>query len=317
MAATESDPTLTDNVLPEHDGQERQDAHDSGATAAATPMAVAAGAESISSSEQHALVGAVIGDKYAIEGVVHRGRRTDVFVATQTMGLTSRQVALKIPHDLSIESAEILAREAGVLSVIDHPNVVNMRDVGTDDRCAFLALEPLVGETLAERIEAEGPLSAHEALAVFWQVLAGLRAVHEAGVVHRDLRPRNVFIEARDDKAPLVWIIDFATARFVRPDHPDAKVEPPYPVGAHNYMAPEQHRGEESGPWVDIFATGVMLYAALANELPTPGVKLSERAGTPLELDDVIAKATAEDPAARYESALAFQDALTRALLVG
>lgn len=114
-----------------------------------------------------------------------------------------------------------------------------------------------------------------------------------------------------------MWLIDFATARFVRPDHPDAKVEPPYPIGAHRYMAPEQHRGEESGPWVDIFATGVMLYAALANELPEPGVKLSERAATPPELDDIIAKATAEHPRDRYETALELQDALTRALLVG
>ncbi len=268
-------------------------------------------------SGQHPLVGAVIGDKYAIEGVVHRGRRNDLFVATHTTGLGARQVALKIPHELSLESAEILAREAGVLSVIEHPNVVNMRDVGTDERCAYLALEPLVGETLAERIEADGPLPPSQALPVFWQVLSGLRAVHEAGVVHRDLRPRNVFIEARDDKAPLVWLIDFATARFVRPDHPDAKVEPPYSVGAHRYMAPEQHRGEPSGPWVDIFATGVMLHAALAGELPEPGVKLSDRIGTAAELDDVIAKATSEEPQSRYATALDFQDALTRALLIG
>lgn len=266
--------------------------------------------------EPHPLDGAVIGEKYTIEGLVHHGRRNDVFVASHVVDGHTRQVALKIPHELTIESTEILAREAGVLSVIDHPNVVEMRDVGNDERCAYLALGPLVGETLAERIEHGGPLEPLEALETFWQILAGLRAIHDAGIVHRDLRPRNIFIEARDEQAPLAWIIDFATARFVRPDHPDAQVEPPYPVGAHRYMAPEQHRGEPSGPWVDIYAVGVMLHAALVAELPEPGVPISERGPVMRELDDVVARATADEPTARYGTALEFQDALTRALLI-
>jgi serine/threonine protein kinase len=82
-------------------------------------------------------------------------------------------------------------------------------------------------------------------------------------------------------------------------------------------MAPEQHRGEVTGPWVDIYAIGMMLHAALAGELPEPGTRLSAVREVSPALDDVVAKALAEDPSSRFATALDFQDALTRALLIG
>ena len=106
-------------------------------------------------------------------------------------------------------------------------------------------------------------------------------------------------------------------ARFLRADHPDAKGEPPYTVGAHRYMAPEQHRGEDTGPWVDVYAIGMMLHAALVGELAEPGERVRDRRDVTPGLDQVVAIALAEEPTARFESALAFQDALTRAILIG
>ena len=156
-----------------------------------------------------------------------------------------------------------------------------------------------------------------EVLGIFWQILSAARAVHAAGVVHRDLRPRNVCLERREGQPPLVKLIDFASARFLRADHPDADREPPYPVGAHRYMAPEQHRGEDTGPWVDVYAIGMMLHAALVGELPEPGARLRDLRDVSQDLDDVVAIALAEAPSERFESALLFQDALTRALLIG
>ncbi len=267
----------------------------------------------------HPLVGSVVAGKYAVKRLLHRGRRNDLFIGADESPDThaGRSLVLKVPHELTNASAEVLAREAGFLSVIAHPNVVVSYDVGSDTERAYLVLEPIVGETLAETIERTGPMGEREALEIFWQILSAARAMHDLGIVHRDLRPRNVCLERRDERPPFVKLIDFAAAKFLGDDHPDAKAEPPYPVGAHRYMAPEQHRGEVTGPWVDIYAIGVMLHATLVGELPEPGTRLSDRRTVTPELDEVVAIALAEEPSQRFATALEFQDALARAVLIG
>lgn len=265
----------------------------------------------------HSSVGVVLAEKYSIEALLHQGRRNDLFIAREVVDDLPRSVVVKIPRELSNESAEVLGREAGFLSVLDHPNIVALRDIGTDDEHAFLVMEPIIGDTLAETIERGGPMGEREALEIFWQILSAARAMADVGIVHRDLRPRNVCLERREGRPPLVKVIDFASAKFLRGDHPDANQEPAYPVGAHRYMAPEQHRGEASGPWVDVYAIGAMLYATLVGELPEPGTLLRDRRDVSAPLADVVARAVAEEPADRFESALDFQDALTRAVLIG
>jgi eukaryotic-like serine/threonine-protein kinase len=267
--------------------------------------------------DDHPLVHRLVGGKYRVLGLLHRGRRNDIFVAQETVESSVRSLVLKVPHEFSHEAAQVLGRESGFLEVIEHPNVVVAHDVGTDDERAFLVLEPVVGDTLADTLERTGPMDERAVLEIFWQVLSATRAMHDIGVVHRDLRPRNVCLEHREDQPPLVKLIDFASAKFLRDDHPDAAEEPPYPVGAHRYMAPEQHRGETTGPWVDIYAIGTMLHAALAGVLPEPGIRLRERRVVSAELDQVVATAIAEDPSERFANAGYFQDALTRAILIG
>jgi len=267
--------------------------------------------------DDHPLIGRVVNGKYCVVGLLHQGRRNDLFVAQETVRDEVRSLVLKIPHELTNESAEVLAREAAFLSEVRHPNIVLAHEVGSDDDHAYLVLSPIAGETLADAIERTGPMDERDVLGIFWQILSAARAMHDAGVVHRDLRPRNVCLEFKDGHPPVVKLIDFAAAKFMRENHPDADEEPPYPVGAHRYMAPEQHRGEVTGPWVDIYAIGMMLHAALVGELPEPGTRLSERREVSAELDDVVAKALAEDPSQRFATALELQDALTRALLLG
>ena len=267
--------------------------------------------------DDHPLVGAVVNGRYCVVGLLHKGRRNDLFVAQETVRDDVRSLVLKVPHELSNETAEVLAREAGFLTQIDHPNVVVARDVGSDDERAYLVLDPISGETLAETIERVGPMVEREVLEIFWQILSATQAIHDLGIVHRDLRPRNICLQYREGLPSIVKLIDFASAKFLRDDHPDAKEEPAYPVGAHRYMAPEQHRGEVSGPWVDIYAIGVMLHAALIGELPEPGTRLSERREVSAGLDEVVETALAEDPSARFASAADFQEALTRVLLIG
>ena len=267
--------------------------------------------------DDHPLIGTVVNGKYCVVGLLHQGRRNDLFVAQETVRDNVRSLVLKIPHELSNETAGVLAREAAFLSEVRNPNVVRAYEVGSDDDRAYLVLEPIGGETLADTIERTGPMDERDVLGIFWQILSAARAMHAAGVVHRDLRPRNVCLEFHDSRPPVVKLIDFAAAKFVRANHPDSDEEPQYPVGAHRYMAPEQHRGETTGPWVDIYAIGMMLHAALVGELPEPGTRLSERREVSAALDDVVANALAEEPSARFASALDFQDALTRALLMG
>lgn len=269
------------------------------------------------SRDDHPLMGTVVNGRYCVVGLLHQGRRNDLFVAQETLRDEVRSLVLKVPHELSNETAEVLAREAGFLGEIDHPNVVIAHDVGSDDERAYLVLEPIAGETLAETIERVGPMVEREVLEIFWQILSAAQALHAVGIVHRDLRPRNVCLEYREGKPSIVKLIDFASAKFLRDDHPDAREEPPYPVGAHRYMAPEQHRGEVTGPWVDIYAIGVMLHAALVGELPEPGTRLSERREVSAGLDEVVERALAENPADRFASAADFQEALTRVLLIG
>jgi serine/threonine-protein kinase len=266
--------------------------------------------------DDHPLIGTVVNGKYCVVGLLHRGRRNDLFVAQETVRDNVRSLVLKVPHELSNETAGVLAREAAFLKEIEHPNVIAFHDVGSDDERAYLVLDPIGGETLADTIERSGPMNEREVLEIFWQILSAARAMHEAGVVHRDLRPRNICLEFREGHPPLVKVIDFASAKFVRDNHPDAAEEPPYPVGAHRYMAPEQHRGEVTGPWVDIYAIGMMLHAALVGELPEPGTRLSERRAVTADLDEVVAKALAEEPSERFATALELQDALTRAILL-
>ncbi|MBX3190744.1 MAG: serine/threonine protein kinase [Labilithrix sp.] len=263
--------------------------------------------------ERHPLLGTLLADTYRLDSLLHEGRRNDLFVAEDA---ERHRWVLKIPRDASNAETEILAREAAFLSAIDHPNVVAMQDIGADGMQAYLALEALEGETLAEAMERLGAMEAHEVLTIFWQVLAGVKAMHEADVIHRDLRPRNVFLVTREQRPPIVKLIDFASGKLLRPDHPDTSEEPPYPIGAHRYMAPEQHRGEIAGPWVDVYSVGVMLYAAFVGELPEHGTRVSAHREVSPAIDEVVSRALAEDRDERHASAAELQEALTRAILV-
>jgi serine/threonine-protein kinase len=269
------------------------------------------------SRDEHPLVGEVVGGKYTIAGLLHRGQRNELFVAHEETDESVHTLVLKIPLEMTEESQAPIAREAAFLGAVEHPNVVMMRDFGTAHvPSSFLVLEPVPGETLADTIQRAGPLDERRVLEVFWQILAGVSALHAHGIVHRDLRPRNVCLEPREGLPPLVKLIDFSSAKFVRLDHPDELHEPPYFVGAHRYMAPEQHRGESAGPWVDVYSIGMMIHAAMVGELPTPGSKLSDSRPVSRSLDEVVARALAPDPLDRFPNASEFQDALTRALLV-
>jgi tetratricopeptide (TPR) repeat protein/TolB-like protein len=164
--------------------------------------------------------------------------------------------AVRAGEELRLREERLL-REAEVAARLCHPNIVALLDVGRCEQGPYLVLELLRGETLAERL-ARGPLPFAEALRVAGEVAKGLAHAHAEGVVHRDLKPGNVFLCT----SGCVKVLDFGMAHVFG----QRKV----PGGTPEYMAPEQWRGAPEDERTDVFSLGVLLYQVLADALPFP-----------------------------------------------
>ncbi|HEY6003220.1 MAG TPA: serine/threonine-protein kinase, partial [Anaeromyxobacter sp.] len=211
---------------------------------------------------------------------------------------------------------ERLLREAEAAARLSHPNVVTLFDVGKGEHGPYLILELLRGGTLAERLE-QGPLPAREALRIGIEMAKGLAHAHAQGIVHRDVKPGNVFV--CDDGQ--VKLLDLGMARAFG----HRTIE----GGTPSYMAPEQWRGAPEDERTDVFALGVVLFQMLARELPFPddggatvrGPRPSPRLEVPgvPALGALVARMLAKDPVERPRDAgevlaalLAVQEELSR-----
>lgn len=225
-----------------------------------------------------------------------------------------RQVAVKVVGaDVGDEARARLRREARLAAAISHPRLCTIHEVGEQDDELWLAMELLEGESLEARI-ADGPLSPGEAVDRLLEVLAGLAALHERGVVHRDLKPTNIFLTAHGAK-----LLDFGLATPTGSAARDATriTRAGMMVGTPLYMAPELWRGEEATPASDLFACGAVLYEAVSGRVPFAGASVFEvceavvRGEPPAldgapgigALDRLIQRALARKPDARFASA--------------
>jgi serine/threonine-protein kinase len=249
-------------------------------------------------------------------GVVFRARHPD----------QARPVALKVLHDNlgSISSLKRrFEREARVLAKLDHPNIVDITDFGVVDGHTFIAMELLEGQTL-ESMLAEAPIEFEYALNVAKQILAGLAFAHERQVVHRDLKPANVFLCPGPSEPPRVKLLDFGLAKMLSID--DLSQEGTLTrkgriVGTPAYMAPEQITGVSLDVRADVYAVGVVLYEMIADRRPFLSERRSELLRAHLlepvpplsearkglivhpDLEGIVRKALAKDPAQRYANA--------------
>lgn len=217
-------------------------------------------------------------------------------------------------------AAERFLHEARVASSIDHPHIGTIYEAGqTPDGQLYLVMAYYGGGSLRERL-AQGPLPPEEAVDLVLQIAAGLARAHVHGIVHGDVKPENILF-AEDGSAKL---IDFGVARLVDADTPAGLV-----TGTLAYMAPEQAAGQPIGPQADVFALGILFYEmlcgqpafggeyeaalrySLANEQPpdlaTYGIEIDPR------WQEVLDRALAKDPSARFEDAAEFVDALALA----
>ena len=233
-------------------------------------------------------------------------------------------VSLKVYPSVLKAAPEKLARvgrEVRVLIELDHPNVVSSYDAGKVGDVCYLAMEDLSGETLAARIERDGRLPFHDACRIMRDVAKGLEHLHQNEVIHRDLRPENIWIT--NEGTPKIMEFGSAHDAFASLD-PGADDEVPTTgeivVGRYDYMAPEQARDAcDADQRSDIYALGSVLYHCLtgrplflekdpvklgmklAAEAPEPASKLAE--GVPMQIDETLDALLAKEPNDRFQTA--------------
>jgi len=240
-----------------------------------------------------------------------RGSQASVYRALDPV--TGQEVALKVlgsqyeSYALSLLAAlvgdrdmEELRREAELLAGLHHPNIVSVIETGEDPALGpYAVMEWVPGGDLTAHLERalENRLPVEEGLHIAQDVLAGLSAAHEAGVIHRDIKPGNILLN-RQGRAKLA---DFGIAGDVT----GAEVLPGR--GTLGYMAPEQEdprQAGEVGPATDIYAVGVVLFEMLAGRRPAPGEDVRElRSQVPEAAAIAVARATHQDPRQRFSSA--------------
>jgi len=218
-----------------------------------------------------AAIGAVIGGRYRIVGLLGRGGMGTVYRGVQ-LGI-DRPVAIKIiSREVADDRVALqrFQREAKLTSRLTHPNSIRVFDFGVtaEDR-PYLVMELLQGRELAAELAEHGRLPPARAIAIAEQVLRALREAHGMGILHRDLKPENLFLRDVIGEEDLVKVVDFGIAKSVEGDV-SRVTQSGSLVGTPAYMSPEQSRGDELDGRSDLYAVGTILWEMLAGRLPFP-----------------------------------------------
>lgn len=271
--------------------------------------------------------GQVVGGRFRLDGLLGRGAMADVYQALDLE--TSAYVAVKIlRRALTGDPAALqrFTREGEVQARLRHRNIATLLATGvTEHDEPYLVVELLRGKTLRDVLKHEGRVDARRATSYTWQALRGLGAVHAAGVLHRDLKPANIMLEPSPGPVERVVLIDFGFASFEGSPRLTAQGTV---VGSLRYIAPERLRGEPIDLRSDLYAMGVILYELLVGASPFPDgddyalIEAQLHAppppldlSLPRELDAVVQRALAKDPADRFPSSCDMAAALERAVV--
>ncbi len=268
--------------------------------------------------------GHVVGERYRIEALLGEGGVGRVYRARHVS--LDRSVALKVllaQHEGREVLRERFRREAAALASLSHPHIVAVTDFGVDGETLFLVMEMLDGQSLADLLRSE-TLDPARAISIVRQILLALAYAHARKVVHRDLKPHNIFVRRLDDGSDHVTVLDFGLARFVGDRQSGAQLtRAGMVIGTPAYMAPEQASGDVDAmdARTDIYAVGLLLFEVLTGRRPfatkDPGALLRahllenpptlaeadpELEPTP-ELEAIVARALAKQPEERYPGA--------------
>ena len=263
------------------------------------------------------MIGTTVGH-FRVVGQLGRGASGTVYKAVDET--LDREVALKVLHQNGVDPAAVerFRAEATILARLHHPGIATVYEFFVEDGGLVMAMECLRGETLDRLADRVGPMPLDRAVALTRHILAALGHAHDAGILHRDMKPANVMVNDDDVK-----IMDFGIARVLAADD---TVRTEGLQGTPGYMAPEQVLGQALDARADLYAVGTIFYRLLTGRLPfdgeTPEAILQRQVGgapTPLRLHrpdlpawctTVMNRALAKAPADRFPSADAFRDAL-------
>jgi serine/threonine-protein kinase len=281
------------------------------------------------------LVGKLIGETYQIVRVVGEGGMGRVYEARH-LRLRERRFAVKTLHADLAKNPEMAARflrEAESASSISHPNVVDVFDVHhLPDGVPYFVGEFLEGEELAEWVEKRGPLDARTAIAVGRQICQALGAAHARGIIHRDMKPENVFVlhsaEPPTAKTITVKVLDFGISK-VGSDSQSHLTRTGVIMGTPSYMSPEQARGKVVDARADVYSVGAVIYFAITGRRPfdsddptsTLSMVLTQDPVRPREIDPripeplelVVQRAMAKDVRDRYQTMAELEHAFAQA----
>jgi eukaryotic-like serine/threonine-protein kinase len=268
--------------------------------------------------------GLIIDGRYRVGGLLGRGGFGTVYEA-ENLRFGGR-VALKILDRSDHGTVRRFNQEARIAGTILHPNVCRVFDVGWLNERPFIVMELLSGETLASRLQRKGQMKIADAIDMAIQVLAGLGAAHELGIVHRDVKPQNVFLVRRHACSPMVKLLDFGLAKALNKAPRPTTTMPGKLVGTIAYMSPEQLLGDKIDARTDLFSAAVLLFEAITGVLPWSGRNAADigaailrdhpraitthQPSSPRELEPILACGFMKDRSRRFQSAVEFMRAL-------
>ena len=282
------------------------------------------------------LIGNKIADKYTVTGLLGFGGMGAVYEAIQSP--MERKVALKLIPTYNPTAAARFEREAYTVSKLNHPNTVTVFDFGhTRDGHLYLAMEHLQGRTLTDLINTEGPLTPERVVHISEQICRSLGEAHKSGIIHRDIKPDNIFLISVDGNPDYVKVLDFGIAKAIHGEEDVNLTAEGRIVGTPRYMSPEQILAQPIDHRSDLYSLGCIMFQMLTGSPPfedqsTAALMMShaqkappsfaERLtsehllGMPAGLEAVVRRTMAKNPASRPQTTDALRKELEEALRI-
>ena len=244
--------------------------------------------------------------------------------------LKQRTVAIKVlrpEYEQDEEFVRRFSREAEAAAKMSHENIVNLLDVGKDNDMRYIVMEYVPGKTLKDLIRERGRIAPETAVRMVIRILAAVDHAHKNGIVHRDIKPQNILVDASGK----VKVADFGIARLKTAQTTRVDDKQNSALGSVHYFSPEQASGEVADEKSDLYSVGVVLYEMLTGQVPFDGdtavsVALKHVSEEPRSmrelnpaisraLDEVVMRALAKDSARRYQTAAEFAGDLRKAVV--